>query len=81
MKRILIALALATATPAAAEQPNPQLALQVSGKLERYGISVPPEALTLAQAAALHNVLVNRDSYLETRRRVRAILRNPDYRD
>lgn len=79
MKRLLLILALAAA-PAAAD-PNPQLALQVSLQLQRYGISVPPEALTTAQAAALHILMAGESDYLVVRRRARAILRNPGYRD
>ncbi len=80
MKHALVALLLLS-SPAAAAGPNPQLALQVSQNLARYGIAVAPEALTVAQAAALHNVLSSRSDYLDVRRRARAILRDPDYRD
>lgn len=78
---LALALILVAAPAAADPNPNPQLALQVSLGLERYGISVPPGALTIAQAAALHNLLARESDYLVVRRRARAILRSPDYRD
>ncbi len=81
MQRPVLALALALAAAPSAADPHPQLALQVSLNLERYGIIVAPEALTTAQAAALHNFLSRESDYLVVRRRARAILRSPDYRN
>ena len=76
----LLALGVATAGPVAAG-PNPQLALQVSHRLAFYGIDVAPQALTTPQAAALHLLMVSERGYLNVRRKARAILRNPDFRD
>ncbi|TDL81623.1 hypothetical protein E2L08_05790 [Palleronia sediminis] len=85
----LLAACLALPAAAVADQrgdtvarPNPQLALSVARRAAFYGVAIAPEALTLAQAAALHMAMVaGGRSRVETRRRIEQILRSDAFRD
>lgn len=77
--RAALALIL-TATLAQAAPPS-QLSSSVERRLDVYGVHVDGERLTTAQAAALHLLLVSERGLLNVRRKARAILRNPDFRD
>ncbi len=79
MKRVALILAI-LAWPAFAA-PSPQLTRFVANGLAMYGVPVAADDLTTQQAAALHHLLVTEKGYLNVRRKARAILRNPDFRD
>ncbi len=74
---ILLALGLALpARPVRSGEPNPQLLLLIEHNLRPYGIEVETALLSVGQAAQLHLLLTSDDlGYLETRRRIKAILR------
>ncbi|SHI75547.1 hypothetical protein SAMN04488012_102484 [Palleronia salina] len=76
----VLAVALTLSAPLSAD-PSPQLARSVADRLSRYGIDVAPGALTTAQAAALHILMVDGTPYLQVRRKARTILTSPEFRD
>ena len=70
----LLLLFLAAASAQAG--PNPQLLASIDGRLARYGLEVDVFTLSTRQAAALHLALADgHDGWLETRRRLKTILR------
>lgn len=73
-----VVLGLAACVPA-----QPPLADRVASGVRPYGIHVAPDELTFDQTAAISLTLdqASRLGYLGTRRRLRAILRNPDFAD
>ena len=62
---------------------QPPMEDRVAAGVRPYGIDVRPEELTFDQAAAMSLTLdqARRLGYIDTRRRLRAILRNPDFAD
>lgn len=80
MTRFKLALAalLVSATPLLAA-PSPQLVAQVQSRLPFYGINVDVSQFDTRTVAELFFALNQRKGYLDTRRRLRAILRNPGY--
>ena len=81
IRLIFVAFTLGTLAAPVMAAPPEQLTRSVATRLESYRIDVAPERLTTAQAAALHILLISGESYLDTRRRAKVILRNPDFRD
>ena len=73
-----VVLLLSACVPA-----QPPMEERVAAGVRYYGIDVRPEELTFDQAAAMSLTLdqASRLGYLDTRRRLRAILRNPDFAD
>ncbi|WP_375261793.1 hypothetical protein [Palleronia sp.] len=73
-----VALSLSACVPA-----QPPLEERVAVGARHYGVDVAPEDLTFDQTAAMSLTLdqARKMGYLDTRRRLRAILRNPDFAD
>ncbi len=89
MKPFLPLLAILLATGACAPRAGSppadtgasQLERSVALRLQRYGIDVRAEDLTLQQAAALHGYMATHRGYLNTRLYAQTILNDPDFRD
>lgn len=80
MKRLALAALIAALAPVAQADPNPQLVRSVEMRLAGYGLRADVSQFATPTVARLHLTLSRSGHWVEKRRELIHILRNPVYK-
>ena len=76
-KPVLAALLSTVIAVSASADPNPQLVASVESGLAKYGLHADVSKFDTHTVARLHMTLSSMEDYIDTRRELKEILRNP----